>query len=409
MVCRCFGHSLFLCRRPCPSLCPWMGFCGRLVGQGLQIPNKLCPKILGYTLFPAGKVAIFGTNTSTRALCLSCPRKSGKFLKDNQESITSHAVSRGTVMSLPLSGLPEPPRWDAYSPTFVMSVKFSFSGHESFFCRSLWLKKGYDALIGGVDFNAPDAVVALGVGKNMVSSIRYWMKSFGLTVDNKVTPIASYIFSDEGGVDPYIEDNGTLWLLHYLIVTKRFASLYHLAFLDLRRERKEFDKDQFLAFVQRKCALPGQKTPFSENTVRKDISVFIRNYVAPSDTKSPEDFSALLIDLGLISSLKSERNTRNQLVERFVFNETPFEGLDPDLLLYALLDYKGTENTLSFDKMQELALVFGYSIPQFIEKIKQVVSLYPDYVTYTDNSGVRNIQFLTELDKESVLDHYYHS
>jgi hypothetical protein len=54
-----------------------------------------------------------------------------------------------------------------------MSVKFSFSGHESFFCRSLWLKKGYDALIGGVDFNAPDAVVALGVGKNMVSSIRY--------------------------------------------------------------------------------------------------------------------------------------------------------------------------------------------------------------------------------------------
>ena len=312
-------------------------------------------------------------------------------------------------MSFPLSGLPEPPRWDAYSPTFVMSVKFSFSGHESFFCRSLWLKKGYDALIGGVDFNAPDAVVALGVGKNMVSSIRYWMKSFGLTVDNKVTPIASYIFSDAGGVDPYIEDNGTLWLLHYQIVTKRLASLYHLAFLDLRRERKEFDKDQFLAFVQRKCALPGQRTPFSENTVRKDISVFIRNYVAPSDTKSPEDFSALLIDLGLISSLKSERNTRNQLVERFVFNETPFEGLDPDLLLYALLDYKGTENTLSFDKMQELALVFGYSIPQFIEKIKQVVSLYPDYVTYTDNSGVRNIQFLTELDKESVLDHYYHS
>jgi len=286
--------------------------------------------------------------------------------------------------------------------------KFTFSGHESFFCRSLWLKKGYDALENGFDFNAPDAVVALGVGKNMVASIRYWMKAFGLMEDNHATDLARFIFSEVDGADPFIEDNGTLWILHYQIVTKKIASLYHLAFLELRRERKEFDKDQLMSLIQRKCSLPGQKTSFNENTVRKDISVFIKNYVAPSDTKSPEDFSALLIELALISQLRSERNVRNQLVERYVFNETPFDGLDPDILLYALLDYKGEENTLSFDKMQELALVFGFSIPRFIEKVKELVGLYPGSMTYSDNSGVRNIQFLNEMDKMVVLDHYYH-
>ena len=56
-------------------------------------------------------------------------------------------------------------------------ANYSFSGHESFACKSLWLKKGYDFVVQERDFNAPDAVIHLGVGKNMVSSIRYWLKA----------------------------------------------------------------------------------------------------------------------------------------------------------------------------------------------------------------------------------------
>lgn len=63
-------------------------------------------------------------------------------------------------------------------------VKYTFSGHESFPCKTLWLKKGYDFVRAEKDFNAPEAVVDLGVGKNMVSAIRYWFKSFGLNVRN---------------------------------------------------------------------------------------------------------------------------------------------------------------------------------------------------------------------------------
>lgn len=50
-------------------------------------------------------------------------------------------------------------------------IKFTFSGHESFQCRQLWLKKGYDFVNKKKSFNDEDAVVELGVGKNMVSSI----------------------------------------------------------------------------------------------------------------------------------------------------------------------------------------------------------------------------------------------
>jgi len=47
-------------------------------------------------------------------------------------------------------------------------LRFSFSGHESFQCRQLWLKKGFDYIKAGKSFNSGDAVVDLGVGKNMV-------------------------------------------------------------------------------------------------------------------------------------------------------------------------------------------------------------------------------------------------
>lgn len=63
-------------------------------------------------------------------------------------------------------------------------TKYTFSGHDSFQCRQLWLKKGYDFILEGKNFNDEDAVVQLGVGKNMVSSIRFWLKAYSI-VNNK--------------------------------------------------------------------------------------------------------------------------------------------------------------------------------------------------------------------------------
>ena len=58
------------------------------------------------------------------------------------------------------------------------------TGHETFQCRNLWLKKGYDFIKSGKKFKDLDSVVFLGVGKNMVSSIRFWMRSFDIIDDN---------------------------------------------------------------------------------------------------------------------------------------------------------------------------------------------------------------------------------
>lgn len=71
-----------------------------------------------------------------------------------------------------------------------MAITYKFSGHESFPCKSLWLKNGYDFVANKNDFNSPDAVITLGVGKNMVASIRFWLRVFGVTENEKKQSLA---------------------------------------------------------------------------------------------------------------------------------------------------------------------------------------------------------------------------
>ena len=276
--------------------------------------------------------------------------------------------------------------------------RFSFSGHESFFCKPLWLKKAYDAMNVGVNFTSPDAVAALGVGKNMVASIRFWSRAFGLSINDTPTSFATSIFDSRNGYDPYLEDEGTLWLLHYYLLTKRVASLYHLTFLDFQREKREFDRNQLLTFVRRKCNVPEQKNVYNENTVKKDIGVLLHNYVAPTEIRSNEDFSAIFLDLGIINALGSDR---------YSFNDTTPSHIHPDILLYALLDYKGADNTISLDGMMEIALIFGLSLSNLIDLVREVVALHSEDLYYTDNSGVKNLQFIHDINAAAVLNHYY--
>lgn len=278
-------------------------------------------------------------------------------------------------------------------------MKYCFSGHESFPCKSMWLKKGYDYLFNNNKFTDPDAVVKLGVGKNMVQSIRFWLRAFGLLNDDELTEIAYYIFDDRNGKDPYAEDNGTLWILHYLLVLRSISSIYHLAFVEFQREKKEFDKDQLLLFIKRKCNVPEQKNIFNENTIKKDIRVLLQNYLLPINPKTNEEYASLLLDLGLLRENDG----------KYSFNEVAMGQINPLIILFALIDIANEDKTVSFDKLQELSLVFCIPISSFLIIVRSLSEQYPEEIIYTDNSGIRNVQFLKELNTFEVLNRYYNN
>lgn len=276
--------------------------------------------------------------------------------------------------------------------------RYSFSGHESFQCKSLWLKKGYDYLLANNSFTDADAVAKLGVGKNMVASIRFWLRAFGLTQMDSLEPISTYIFATDNGKDPFAEDINTIWLLHFLLISSEVASLYHLLFVEYQREKKEFTKSELQSFIKRKCSVPEQKNVFNDNTVRKDIGVLLKNYVAPSDLKTIEDFSALMIGLGLI--IKKGNDS-------YSFKVSNPQDIAPEIILFALIRMRGTDKTISFDVLQKLSLIFGLPMVSLIEIIRSLEKTFPASLVFSDNSGIKNVQFIEEIDEFEALNHYY--
>lgn len=276
--------------------------------------------------------------------------------------------------------------------------RYVFSGHESFPCKTLWFKKGYDFFDGDNNFNAADAVVRLGVGKNMVASIRYWMKAFGLVRHDRLTEVAKFIFADGTGADPYIEDLGTLWLLHYLLVSTREATLYNLLFTSFQRERRVFERQHVISFVKRNMAENGKLKLYNENTVKKDVAVLLQNYVRPMNAQAMEDYSMLLIDLDLIGTADGRQ---------YMFNQDGKRRLPPDILMYAIIEEKGADGSVDYGTLQNIGLMFCLSDMELIAALLLLQDRYSDIIRYSDTAGLRQVQFLKRLEPMDVLRRYY--
>lgn len=291
--------------------------------------------------------------------------------------------------------------------------KISFSGHESFICKQFWLKKVFDFANGKVNFNDETAVVSLGVGKNMVSSLRYWGRAFGI-LDEKDQPtnIAQYLFA-KTGKDPYLEDYGTIWLLHYHLVKTNRASIYNLVFNDFRKERIDFTKDQLHTFLKRKSE---DFTPesYNQNTVNTDINVFLRNYIKPNKDEGKidieDDFAGVLIDLDLIKHYK--QRTDDGIVSWYKMEGQDRIDLPYQVVLYAILDNYGSQLSISFRDLQvganSPAMVFGLTAEGLYNKLL-LISRHFNQITYTETAGNQLLQIKSPLRPHDILNEYYGS
>jgi hypothetical protein len=284
-------------------------------------------------------------------------------------------------------------------------TKFTFSGHDSFQCRQLWLKKGYDFIIDNRDFNDQDAVVKLGVGKNMVSSIRFWLKAFNI-IDYKDNPteFGKRMFNDENGYDPFLEDETSLWLLHYQLVKNRFASIYSIIFNEFRKEKLFFNKETCVNYLKR----IGESNPnlnLNENTIAKDFIVFANLYKNDNQSKNVEDSYS-----GILSEIELLKTTEKGKEEQYCIENNERDNLSEAVVLYAILDNPNygksiSLNSLEFD-LDSPGSIFSLNRSGLDNKITEIVNQNKD-ITFTDQAGIKELQFKNKSDAYSILDKYY--
>lgn len=288
---------------------------------------------------------------------------------------------------------------------FSERIRFGFGGHETFPFRYGWLKKAVD----GVNSLGDDrAIVELGVGKNMVRSIRHWgLATQMLKVGNgrklEVSEIGRLLLQEW---DPYLEDPASLWLIHWLLIHNPAKSaVWHLAFTCY--PKPEFTKAGLLEYLIDFVARHGLKV--KDSTLSRDVDCFVRTYVSSrSDRELLEDsFGCPLIELALIQPLRDG--------EGFRFAIGPKPTLPLEVFGYALFDY--LEKAVS--ERQTLSLsecLYGQGSPgqvfkldenSLIEYLEALQEYTGGAVLLDETSGLKQLYRRRKVAPLSLLEAYY--
>lgn len=234
-----------------------------------------------------------------------------------------------------------------------------FAGHETFCMRYGWPKKAVDAAEADpLVFTRDDAVIKLGVGKNMVRAIRHWGLMTGILEEPSDQPnnrgrhirpssLGRLLFSAEG-LDPYLEEPGTLWLLHWHLASRPDGpTTWYRAFNHF--PESEFTKERLAAWLG-DLAEQAQWVRVADSSLKRDVDVFVRSYVPSRASKTlvlEDSLDSPLAELGLIQEIEGGRI--------YAFTRGEHSSLPLTVFTYALLDYWQTaaahREVLSFDEL----------------------------------------------------------
>lgn len=241
--------------------------------------------------------------------------------------------------------------------------KPAFSGHETFPPRYGWLKKGFDA-VSDADtarsakslFFDDAAIARFGVGKNMVASIRHWCEAAGVIASTEnsdgLTPtrFGKAIFAD-GGVDPYMEEDATIWLFHAHIAHNSRATAWYWLFNFF--DQTSFTRAELIEELQKLGVAQGWQR-LSETTIRRDVECLVRAYAGGRGSAwgaHEESGDSPLAELGLIRPFASR--------DRFQIARGPKPTLPPGVFAWALCRYFADRKGVQTASLESLAYEAG--------------------------------------------------
>jgi hypothetical protein len=282
-----------------------------------------------------------------------------------------------------------------------------FSGHESFPCRYAWLPKAFQLL------NAPDteptflrdddlAMQRLGLGKNMVKSLRFWIQATGVAEHTLDRGYSLTRFGQDllGRYDPFLEDRRSLWLLHWKLATNPdpiFAWYYLLN----QWQHPELTRSEVVRAFEREAAKESRR--LAQATLAQHFDVFIHTYVPTRGAKGAvleDNLDSPFIELDLVQAVGERRIEGSGKREPlFAFRREPKPDITPQLFVWCLVQIVAgradTERTLSF---REIAIAAGspgqvFKLPEedLFERLQTIEQDSLGIFAYRDSAALPHV------------------
>lgn len=283
----------------------------------------------------------------------------------------------------------------------VNKIKIRLQGHEKFALREGWLNKGLIIVKEkpGI-FQSDEAPDVFGIGNNMVKSLRYWLKAFGLISETpgkgaSLTKIGNMIYEN----DLYFEDVFTLWILHSNIAKNvEEATSWYLFFN--RCQIDDLNREQIQQVLKRELDKYVEGASYSENSLKSDVDVLLNMYSDAKEILDPEDknispFSELKllkkID-GRYSKIHADKRLANEWIVLY-----ELANMFEDRESISIEELSSNENGLQ--KIYQMTLVM---INDFLDKLDALGFIHVDRT-----AGLDMIYKVKDFNSMDVLEEYY--
>lgn len=176
--------------------------------------------------------------------------------------------------------------------------------HETFSIRKGWLHKGVKNILQDPTLftnKEGDPCKTLGIGTNMVKSLRYWMTAVGIMEEKidggKKVQVLTKLGNLIDKYDRYYEEDGTNWILHYQLASNEdLATSWYYFF----NHTNVVDKDLFVENLSEFITI-RYNTTCSKKTIEDDFDCILKTYYAKEKDVDPEETSGCpLTSLNLI-------------------------------------------------------------------------------------------------------------
>lgn len=279
-----------------------------------------------------------------------------------------------------------------------------FRGHETFFIRRGWLTKGLKYVSRKADIfvtRTERPMDILGLGTNMVKSLRYWLQAVGLTVEpnsgkrvQNLTKLGEIIYK----YDRYIEECGTLALLQYkLACNETEATSWYFFFNEFGL--REFSQEDFISMIKSYAKNRGKE--IADRSYSDDFNCIIGTYIAKEKSVSPEEsIVSPFSELGLIRE-----------ISRGVYQKSTVktENLPLAIVLAIILDIADGKCEVKLEKLLSKPRSIGCAFNLNTAMLLEILQRLEDNGTLklVRTAGLDVVNILTDKTSEQVIEEYY--
>jgi hypothetical protein len=288
-----------------------------------------------------------------------------------------------------------------------------FGRHETFPLRFGWLTKGVGEWSKNPSvFDQEDAIVKLGVGKNMVDAIRYWMIASQIVTHNGrslvATEIGARVFCRDGW-DPYLEDDTTIWLLHWLIASNPIDATTPFWFFN-HFHKPEFTSKE-LQNALGEFVNEHLHSRVGATTLKNDLILLLRMYEHSHSSKSIPMEEALDSPMALLDLVNHQEGTKVHESQPKYRTKLPLAAFS---FAVAEVFDQTSEAVLPIDRLLHSdgntavpGTVFRITEECLVAKIEAMISWLPGTFALRQTAGIHQLYRLRPDRPIDILQSYY--